>query len=195
MLIDLLIALVLGISSPPTTTTSGSMPSWTEQRTGKIVLYGPTWGDWTCPATEKCGIAARQNVRPAPGEWCVATWYRTDRNRTGTLRIGSQSWRVRVCDYAHPEDLPRIQELQIAGEIPWPLALEIPGLVQDGWVTGTLVLGPSISSSRLTSWPARWPAPIAATAMAGTATAATFSPRPRPARDAPTMRLSSPLPR
>lgn len=144
MLIDLLIALVLGISSPPTTTTSASMPSWTEQRTGKIVLYGPTWGDWTCPATEKCGIAARQNVRPAPGEWCVATWYRTDRNRTGTLRIGSQSWRVRVCDYAHPEDLPRIQELQIAGEIPWPLAETVPGMVQDGWVTGTLVLAAPI---------------------------------------------------
>lgn len=150
-MLDFLLALVLALTSPPPAAPPGtifpiSTPPPLETRAGKIVLYGPSWGDWTCPPTEQCGIAARQGVTPLPGEWCVATWYRADRNRPGTLRIGARTIRVRVCDYANPRDLPRIRELGITGEIPWPLAQEIPGMISSGWVTGTLTLAPLVST-------------------------------------------------
>jgi hypothetical protein len=90
-----------------------------------------------------CGIAARQGVAVRPGETCIATWYREDRNRTGTLAIGARTWRIRVCDYANPADLPEIQEQGIVGEIPHPLAATVPGMIADGWTTGTLTLAPT----------------------------------------------------
>lgn len=156
-MIDLLIALVLALTMPrPALLSIGSPPSVNvlpvyynpprETRTGKLVYYAEDWEAWTCPATERCGIAARQGVTPAAGEWCVATWYREDLNRIGTLRIGTRTWRVRVCDYANPVDLPRILRLRIAGEIPYPLAQEIPGLVENGWTMGTLILAPIVST-------------------------------------------------
>jgi len=113
-----------------------------EIRTGKLVYYSKAWGDWTCPPLEKCGIAARQGVATRPGEWCVATWYREDLDRMGTLQIGTRTFRVRVCDYAHPVDLPRIQARGIVAEIPYPLAATVPGMIGSGWTMGTLTLAP-----------------------------------------------------
>lgn len=183
-MIELLIALVLALTMPrPALLSTGSLPPSNvlrrnefrfppaEVRTGKLVYYAEDWEDWTCPADQKCGIAARQGVTLLPGETCVATWYREDRNRTGTLRIGARTIPVRVCDYAHPKDLPRIQEQGIAGEIPYPLAATVPGMTESGWVTGTLILGPIVS----TALPAT-------TTNAGTPTAWAFSPL---ARNAP----------
>lgn len=146
-------------SASPPTMSGRVVLHYAEIRTGKIVLYGPAWGDWTCPATEKCGIAARQGVKLQPGEWCVAAWYETDLNRTGILVLSGQMIPARVCDHADPLDLPRIQELGIAVEIPYPLAATIPGMIHDGWVTGTLILislpassGPKIAGCTRPMW-------------------------------------------
>lgn len=109
-----------------------------EARTGKIVHYAAGWGDWKCAATEKCGIAARQGVTPRADEWCVAGWHQDDLGRAGILYDGARIWRIRVCDYGNPGDLPEILRRGIAAEIPYPLAQQVG--ITGGWTTGVLVL-------------------------------------------------------
>ena len=142
----MLLALILSMQAALQTPRLQPPSPPAEIRTGKLVHYAESWGDWTCPPLEKCGIAARQGVVTRPGEWCVATWYREDRNRTGTLLISGRTFRIRVCDYAHPVDLPRIQARGIVAEIPYPLAATVPGMISSGWTTGTLTLAPTAGS-------------------------------------------------
>lgn len=140
-MLDLLIALTLALLSPhPIPSFPGSPFAGLEARTGRIVYYGPGWKDWTCPADQKCGIAARQGVTPAPGEWCVATWNQEELGRRGVLLIGRRAIPVRVCDYASPTDLPMIRARGIVAEIPYPLAETVPGMLASGSAPGTLAL-------------------------------------------------------
>ena len=121
---------------PPAVSSSPATPSIT----GRAVYYAESWGDWTCPATEHCGIAARQGVRLSPGETCIATLYQADLKRTGTLLLAGRTFRIRVCDYAAPADRARIQAQGTVAELPYPLAREIPVLLRNGWVEATLWL-------------------------------------------------------
>ncbi len=123
---------------------------------GNVVYYSESWGAWTCPAAEHCGIAARQNVTVPPGMTAIATPNCADLNRTGFLSLnGSSPFPVIVADCANPRDAGLIHDRGIVAEVPYPTAEKYRFLVQ-GKTTGTLWLLPAssqVSTSRVICLP------------------------------------------
>jgi len=113
---------------------------------GKAVHYSPTWGTWTCPREQKCGIAARNGVTVPKGVWPVATPLCRDLGRRGYLSISNaHPEEIVVADCADPADLEVIRSRGIVVEVPY-LVAERHGFVGDGWARASLWLLPAPAS-------------------------------------------------
>ncbi len=134
-MLDLVIALVLALSSPGPATPFRDP----ESMDGRIMYYSSGW-DWT-------RIARNQGVEIPPGLTPIA--------RPDCATLGSTGWialpglaplRWIQVDCTASQDLALVLSRGIVAEIPYSLAQEIPGMLEDGWVMGTLTADPHPTS-------------------------------------------------
>lgn len=87
---------------------------------GQAAYYGQSWGDWTCPASEHCGIAARQGVTVPASATCVAVPECDRLGERGYLWIeDAPALRVVVCDCTAAQDLESVRRRDIVVEVPY----------------------------------------------------------------------------
>ena len=124
-MIELIVALVLALTSPLQITSS--------MTTGRVVYYGPSH-DWS-------RIAELQGVEIPPGLTPIARPDCATLGSTGWIMLPGQDplpWIQADCTATEDQDLVRSRN--IVAEIPYPLASQVPGMIQGGWVEGTLSL-------------------------------------------------------
>ena len=116
---------------------------------GRAAHYSPSWGDWRCPPTQKCGIAARQGVQVPAGYTPIAHWDCRSLGRRGSLWLdGRGPLRVIVADCTAAEDLETVLRRGIVAEVPYAVAVEYG--FAGGSIDAVLIL------ETATSPPARW---------------------------------------